>query len=60
MKKSECSANMDHGVLLAGYTSEYFLVKNSWGPSWGEKGYIRLDGTTDTCGIADQASFPTV
>lgn len=54
---SSCGTSLDHGVLLAGYTSSYWLVKNSWGASWGEKGYIRL-APGNTCGLANAASVP--
>jgi len=66
---SACGTNLDHGVLIVGYGvesgTEYWLVKNSWGPSWGDNGYIKIgrsDSTNDpgVCGIAMQASYPVV
>ena len=64
-----CGTNLDHGVLIAGYGeesgTEFWLVKNSWGTSWGENGYIKIgrsDSTNDpgVCGIAMQPSYPVV
>jgi cathepsin L len=58
-----CGSSLDHGVLAIGYgtdgSNDYWLVKNSWGTSWGEQGFIRLVRGKDECGIALAASYPT-
>ncbi|KAM7251280.1 hypothetical protein ACFE04_023163 [Oxalis oulophora] len=65
----ECGTELDHGVTVVGYGVEndgtkYWLVKNSWGSSWGEEGYIKMERNVDAaeglCGIAMEPSYPTV
>ena len=59
-----CGTQLDHGVLAVGYGTQgsqaYWKVKNSWGATWGVKGYVLLAKGTDECGIADgPPSYPT-
>jgi KDEL-tailed cysteine endopeptidase len=61
----KCGQRLDHGVLAVGYGVDngtpYWKVKNSWGPTWGENGYIRiLKSDDDLCGVLDAASFPNL
>ena len=65
--KSLCGTDLDHGVLLVGYGTEsgtdFWIVKNSWGTTWGEKGYIRIKRDMATkgpgvCGLQSQPSYP--
>lgn len=69
LTSSTCYTSLDHGVLTVGYGEEngqkYWLVKNSWGTSWGDQGYVKIGRSESTnnagiCGIAMDPSFPTV
>jgi len=77
---SGCGTTLDHGVLVVGYGtdsgSDYWKVKNSWGTTWGDSGYIRIkkscsssgrqllggggDSKKGICGILAQPSYPVV
>lgn len=58
----DCGWEIDHAVLLVGYNQaeNYWIVKNSWGPNWGEGGYVRIrrTGGKGICGINQQNSIP--
>jgi len=63
MTARQCGNSLDHCVQIQGYdtsaSTPYWLVRNSWGADWGEKGYIRLAYGTNTCGLADEATTAT-
>ena len=69
LDSTKCGTNLDHAVEIVGYGEEngqkYWNVRNSWGSSWGENGYVRIlrtDLTNDIgiCGIAAEPSFISV
>ena len=65
-----CGVNLDHGVLVVGYGTDssqgdYWKVKNSWGPDWGDAGFIRIGrgskfDANGECGILMDPSYPVV
>ncbi len=66
----DCGTQLDHGVLAVGYGTEskedYYKVKNSWGETWGDKGYILLgrgsqyNNGAGQCGMLMAASYPNL
>ena len=69
LTSSSCGTSLDHGVLIVGYGSEngqdYWNVKNSWGTTWGDSGYVKIARSSSTndagiCGIAMDPSFPSI
>jgi C1A family cysteine protease len=63
---TQCGTNLDHAVIVVGWgtsgTTEYWTVRNSWGTSWGERGYIRMAITSGAgvCGVQVQPLYPSV
>ena len=66
LDSSLCGTNLDHAITAVGYGTEngkdYYLVRNSWGASWGDEGYIKIAATKDgkgVCGIQQISVWPT-
>jgi hypothetical protein len=59
---SGCGTDIDHAVQATGYNAEgnYWIVRNSWGESWGENGFVWVEYGSNVCGITDQAATVTV
>ena len=66
--KTDCGTNINHAALVVGYGQEgidrYWLLKNSWGTEWGEKGFFKIlrqfeiEGKPGVCGIGTKAEYP--
>merc|ERR1712100_602109 len=68
MSSAQCGSMaadyQDHCVMATGFNTTaptpYWIVRNSWASTWGEVGYIYLEYDKNTCGLADDATIPTV
>jgi len=59
-----CGTNLDHAVNIVGYGTtggvNYWLMRNSWGTTWGESGYFQIEQTEGVgiCGMNQQLGYP--
>lgn len=66
LDSAACGTQLDHAVTAVGYgkqgDQEYYIVRNSWGPSWGENGYIKIAAVEGDgiCGIQQVSVYPTI
>jgi hypothetical protein len=57
ISNATCSRNVNHAVNSIGYgydstaKMDYWLLRNSWGPKWGDQGYFKIQRNVGACGI---------
>merc|ERR1712203_929744 len=56
--------SLDHGVAIVGFGEDkgkkYWTIRNSWGETWGEKGYYRIVRGTGACGLNTMVATATM
>jgi len=59
-----CGDSLDHCVQAVGWATysdgtPYWNVRNSWGTSWGQNGFVWVERNQNMCGIAEEATYVT-
>jgi len=63
---TSCGTSLDHAVAVVGWgksgSTEYWIMRNSWGKSWGESGYMQMEITSGKgiCGVQMEPLYPKV
>lgn len=52
--------DINHAVILVGYTETYWIIKNSWGPNWNDEGFFKLIRNKNACGLTFDVSVPII
>jgi len=60
-----CGDSLDHCVQIVGWNVDtstgtdipYWIIRNSWGTSWGLNGYLWVERNKDECGVSDEATY---
>ena len=67
LNSAACGTQLDHAITAVGYGNRngqsYYIVRNSWGPNWGDQGYIMIaavEGTAGICGIQQTSVWPNM
>jgi C1A family cysteine protease len=67
LNSAACGTQLDHAITAVGYGNKngqsYYIVRNSWGPNWGDQGYIMIaavEGTAGICGIQQTSVWPNM
>tara|TARA_B110000285_G_scaffold215724_1_gene262359 strand:- start:237 stop:524 length:288 start_codon:yes stop_codon:yes gene_type:complete len=67
LNSAACGTNLDHAITAVGFGNKngqsYYIVRNSWGPTWGDRGYIMIaavEGTKGICGIQQTSVWPNM
>jgi len=60
LKDTTCTGRPNHAVTAVGYTEDYVLVKNSWGNTWGDSGYVKFARNHHNCNLWDYSSYPVL
>jgi cathepsin L len=59
LNSKSCPTSSDHCTGLVGYGSNYWILRNSWGTSWGERGYGKIAIVGDGYGICGVQRYPS-
>jgi len=65
LNSTQCGTSLDHAIAAVGYGNQngqdYYIVRNSWGSGWGDRGYINIAAVPGVgiCGIQQTSVWPT-